>query len=55
MVEFSYLPNLKLQLQGSRVVTCANFGDVLPFMKTTQPADKTFSYDEVIDFFSEAV
>ena len=52
--EFSYLPTLKYQLAGSRVVLACDFAMLLAYVKTTQPANMSLTYDQVVDFFAEA-
>ena len=52
--EFSYLPTLKYQLAGSRVVLACDFGLLLAYVKTTVPGNTALTYDQIVDFFAEA-
>ena len=53
-VEFGYLPSFKYTFEGTRVVIAASFDEILQYAKSTQPANKVFSYDEIMDFFVQA-
>ena len=50
-VEFSYLPSLKYQLSGTRVVVLACYSELTEFYKSTVAPTATITYENVMDFF----
>ena len=51
-VEFSYLPSMKYQLTGSRVVLVACYSELTEFYKSTIAPTATVTYDNVMDLFA---